>query len=422
VPENELLIPRRLAVLVTNDLSGDSRVLKTCHSGSTNGYTVAAFTTMPANVEDIQNEDSYLIVRCGDVPQKRKYPRPSPAALLRRGLEFIHIDARRLVARALKIRVRGLANAFRPALIDFRPDIIHANDPDTLTLAMTYKQQADYPVAVVYDSHEYVRGVNRPSKGWNDFMLREEATWISSIDGCIAVSPLIADLLAIDYSLDSLPAVIVNYPTSSDKTPVNKLSTIRNVLELSSDTPLHVYVGASAVARGIETAIRALVQLPGHHLALVTKHNPYVAAMEKLATEISVADRFHILPYVPANYVATFISDATAGLSPLKHHKNHELACPTKIYEYLHANLPITSSDLMESTRFINEHTIGEIFTADDIDDCARAMNQVVIHRDRYVSNITSDLKLSTIWESQNSTLKETYDTAYINAVSQFQT
>ena len=420
MPENGLSIPRRLAVLVTNDLSGDSRILKTCHSASTNGFTVVAFAAMSMNVERIQTQDGYMIVRCGNVPQKRKYPRPSPAALLRSGLEFIHVDARRLVARALKIRVRGLANAIRPALIDFRPDVIHANDPDTLTLAMTYKQQADYPVAVVYDSHEYVKGVNRPSKGWNDFMLREEAAWISSVDGCIAVSPLIANLLATDYSLDSVPAVIVNYPTSSENTPVNKLSTIRNVLDLSSDAPLHVYVGASAVARGIETAIRALVQLSEHHLALVTKRNPYVTAMEKLATEINVADRFHILPYVPANYVATFISDATAGISPLMRYQNHELACPTKIYEYVHANLPITSSDLLESSRFINKHTIGTIFTANDINECARAMNEVVIRHDEFVSNITADLKLSTMWESQNLALKKTYDEAHFSAASQF--
>lgn len=416
--ENALLIPRRLAVLVTNDLSGDSRILKTCHSGATNGFTVVAFATMSTNVERIQNQDGYMIVRCGNVPQKRKYPRPSPASLLRISLEFLHVDARRLVARALKIRVRSIANTFHPALIDFRPDVIHANDPDTLTLAMTYKLQADYPVAVVYDSHEYVRGVKRPSKGWNDFMLREESTWMSLVDGRIAVSPLIADLLAADYSLGSAPTVIVNYPTSSGKTSISKLSTIRKVLGLSSDTPLHVYVGASADARGIETPIRALLQLPEHHLALVTKHNSYVAAMEKLATEINVSDRFHILPYVPASYVATFISDATAGISPLKHHQNHELACPTKIYEYVHANLPITSSDLLESSRFINKHTIGTIFTANDIDECARAMNEVVIRHDEFVSNITADLKLSTMWESQNSTLKKTYDEAHFNSTS----
>jgi glycosyltransferase involved in cell wall biosynthesis len=376
---------------------------------------------MSVNVERIQTQDGYMIVRCGNVPQKRKYPRPSPASLLRSGLEFIHVDARRLVARALKIRVRGLANAFQPALIDFRPDVIHANDPDTLTLAMTYKLQADYPVAVVYDSHEYVRGVKRPSEGWNDFMLREESTWMSLVDGRIAVSPLIANLLATDYSLDSAPTVIVNYPTSSEKTSISKLSTIRKVLGLSSDTPLHVYVGASADARGIETPIRALMQLPEHHLALVTKHNSYVAAMEKLATEINVSDRFHILPYVPANYVATFISDATAGISPLKHHQNHELACPTKIYEYVHANLPITSSDLLESSRFINKHTIGTIFTANDVNDCARAMNEVAIRHDEFVLNITTDLKLSTIWESQNLALKKTYDEAHFCAASQFQ-
>lgn len=416
--ENQVPNPRRLAVLATNDLSGDSRVLKTCHSGVANGFNVIAIATMSANVKRIQNQDGYTIVRCGHVPASvgrlRHHVLNIPQYLLSR----IRIDPRSLIKGALDSRVNSQASQLRPALIDFRPDVIHANDPDTLTLAMTYKQQAEYPVAVVYDSHEYVKGVYRASKGWNDFMLGEESKWMSYVDGRITVSTLIADLLATDYLLNTVPTVIVNYPTSSEKIPVSELSTIRKVLKLSSDSPLHVYVGASAEARGIETAIRALSQLPNHHLALVTKHNSYVAAMKKLAIRINVGNRFHILPYVPANYVATFISDATAGISPLRHHQNHELACPTKIYEYVHANLPITSSDLLESTRFINEHNIGTIFVADEIDDCVRAMKEVVTRRDEFVSNITSALKLSTMWESQNSDLKKTYDDAYVNASS----
>jgi hypothetical protein len=114
-----MLNQRRLAVLVTNDLTGDSRVLKTCQSGAANGFNVVAFAMMSANVERTERQDGYTIVRCGNVSQKRKFPRPSPAALLRIILEIIHVDARWLVARAIKNRVRSQANVIRPALVDF---------------------------------------------------------------------------------------------------------------------------------------------------------------------------------------------------------------------------------------------------------------------------------------------------------------
>lgn len=418
MPDNGSSPQRRLAVLVTNDLTGDSRVLKTCESAVENGFHVQALATTSANAPRTQEQNGYTIIRCGKISEPTASPKKSLSYAPQIALRMLRIDPRRLIARALKLRVRGQANALRPALSEFRPDIIHANDPDTLTLAMTYKQSADYPVAVVYDSHEYVKGVFRPSKGWNDFMLREESTWMNQVDGRIVVSPLIAELLTSDYSLASPPTVIVNYPTSSEELPVNELRTVREVLALTDSIPLHVYVGASAEARGIETAVRALKQLPEHHLCLVTKHNPYVESMEKLAAQLDVNERFHVLPYVPADYVATFISDATAGISPLKHHQNHELACPTKIYEYVHANLPITSSDLVESSRFIRENNIGTIFTADDVDDCARAMDEVVTRRSELVSHLSQDLKNSTMWESQNAALKATYEAAYIHATS----
>ncbi len=318
---------RRVAVLVTNDLTGDSRVLKTCQTAVKNGYVVQALCTISANVKRTQKQDGYTIFRCGDVPSKRKYPRPSPAALLRISLELLHFDARHLVARALKHRVRGQASTLHRALVEFKPDIIHANDPDTLTLAMTYKKDANYPVGVIYDSHEYVKGVHRPSKGWNDFMLNEESAWIETVDGRITVSALIADLLTSDYALDQTPTVIVNYPMSSENIPVNEFSTVRKVLSIGKDVPLHVYVGAAAEARGIETSVKALSLLPNHHLCLVTKHNSFVASMGKLAAQLGAADRFHVLPYVPANYVSTFISDATAGISPLKHCERHGPGC-----------------------------------------------------------------------------------------------
>jgi glycosyltransferase involved in cell wall biosynthesis len=300
----------------------------------------------------------------------------------------------------------------KPA-IKIKPDLIHANDADTLRIAIAVKdfwEARNHRVAVVYDAHEYTAGVHRPNPTWIPAMLEQEFSNISKVDGVVTVSEKIASMLVDDFKLDVMPTVVLNAPSLGIAQGDIPFPTLRQELELGPIVPIFTYVGVSAPARGIHTVIEALVHNSESHFALITKSNNYVFDCMQTARDLGVAERVHVLPYVPHQWVSAYISDSTAGINPAVHHPNHELSCSTKYYEYMHGRLPIVMSDLIVMAETTREKKVGEVFIAEDAIDCARAMKLVADYRQTYVDNITDELINYWSWENQEARLNSLYE------------
>jgi glycosyltransferase involved in cell wall biosynthesis len=296
--------------------------------------------------------------------------------------------------------------------IKCKPDLIHANDADTLRIAVTVKEywaKRKHDVAVVYDAHEYTAGVHRPNPTWKPAMLNQETNYINRVDAVVTVSDEIADLLLEEYKLTKPPTVVLNAPLLSNSGAKLEIDSLRKSLALANDVPLFVYVGISAHARGIHTVVESLQHFPEAHLAVLTRTNSYVKSYIELARDIGVGDRLHVQGYVPQHQVSPFIADATAGVNPVLHHPNHEMSCFTKFYEYLHAHLPIVTSDVRTMAKETKERGIGTVFIAEDSLDCARAMKELCKDINTYRAAITDELISEWSWEVQANKLNALY-------------
>ena len=300
--------------------------------------------------------------------------------------------------------------------IKAKPDIIHANDADTLSIAIETKEywaSKGHKVAVVYDSHEFTAGVYRANPTWLPAMESLEYKYIPKVDAVVTVSEAIAKLMKARFTLDQLPQVVVNAPSFQSKEVALPFPSLRESLNLDVSVPLFVYVGVSAELRGIHTAIEALKYFPGAHLAIVTKNNNYLGSCRELAKDIGVMNRVHIKPYVAQHLVSAYISDASAGISPILHHPNHELSCFTKFYEFLHSRLPIVTSDVQVMKETTLSLGVGTSFIAGDPIDCANQMKELITNLDKYKSAITDELLAELSWESQESKLHALYQEAH---------
>jgi glycosyltransferase involved in cell wall biosynthesis len=300
--------------------------------------------------------------------------------------------------------------------IKAKPDIIHANDADTLSIAIETKEywaSKGHKVAVVYDSHEFTAGVYRANPTWLPAMESLEYKYIPKVDAVVTVSEAIAKLMKERFSLDQLPEVVVNAPSFQSEEVSLTFPSLRESLNLDASVPLFVYVGVSAELRGIHTAIEALRYFPEAHLAIVTKNNYYLGTCRELAKEIGVTNRVHIKPYVAQHLVSAYISDASAGISPILHHPNHELSCFTKFYEFLHSRLPIVTSDVQVMKETTLNLGVGTSYIAGDPIDCANQMKELITNLGKYQSAITDELLNELSWESQESKLHALYQEAY---------
>jgi glycosyltransferase involved in cell wall biosynthesis len=123
-----------------------------------------------------------------------------------------------------------------------------------------------------------------------------------------------------------------------------------------------------------------------------------------------VGERVHLLPYVPHWQVSAFLSPADAGLIPIHHQPNHEIALITKFFEYSHARLPIVVSDVRTMAETVTATGQGEVFAAEDVDGFIRAVQAVLGDPKRYRSAYDAPGMLDGwTWEAQVDILDGVY-------------
>ncbi|WP_444544006.1 glycosyltransferase [Pilimelia terevasa] len=300
------------------------------------------------------------------------------------------------------------------------PDIIHANDVRMLGVgarAVRRARLAGREVALVWDAHEYLRGLRQPGaqRRWLPAHLGYLEEYLPLADAVVTVSEPIADLLQRDHQLAARPLVVQNVPsvdrpvTDEDR---RRYGDIRAACGLGPDTPLLVYSGAAAAQRGIGNAVTALRLLPGAHLALVVGQSGprYVARVLEQAVRQGVRQRVHLASYVPHWYVPEFLSTADVGLIPLHHWPNHELSLITKFFEYSHARLPLVTSDVATMAAMVQRTGQGEVFAAEDCEDLARAVRAVLADPARYRAAYDNPALLSRwTWEEEVQVLHQLY-------------
>ena len=179
------------------------------------------------------------------------------------------------------------------------------------------------------------------------------------------------------------------------------------------DTTLLVYSGGVQAARGVETAVEALVHLPDAHLAVVavpSVHTPAVAAVRARAERLGVADRLHLLDPVRPDAVVAFLSTADIGLIPLRHFGSHEMALANKLFEYLHAGVPMAVSDCRAQAEFVRDHGVGEVHLAGDAADLAAAVRRALERREQIrVAMADPTLLARYTWQAQARVLQRLY-------------
>ncbi|WP_412749997.1 glycosyltransferase family 4 protein [Krasilnikovia sp. M28-CT-15] len=307
--------------------------------------------------------------------------------------------------------------AFAPVIDKLRPDIIHANDFHTIGVGARAKMRAvlrGRSVRLVWDAHELVSGVVPPPgrPRWLPAQVAHEREFAPYADAVVTVSPMLADLLMSNHRLTVRPTVVLNAPRISAET--GEVPDLRRRCGLDSATPVLAYSGAIARQRGLHVVIDALPQLPGVHLVLLSlapDQTPAAAeALEAQAAARGVADRLHLLPYLPHHQVVPFLAGADAAVSPLEHTPNHEVALTNKSFEYAHAGLPQVVSDVRAAAEMVRVNGIGEVFRAGDVDDFARAARAVLADPARYRAGYDRPGLLEEwTWERQSAVLDAVY-------------
>lgn len=397
-----------VVMVVTNGMANDARVVKTAAAAARAGARVTALGVASAGAPRAEaTVGGVRYVRLPALPARGPSPRFVAYALRRRAARLFPAWRWRW-----SLPVLGLwAREFVPELRRLAPDLVHVHDVHLLdAVVRAFPDPARRP-AVVYDAHEYVADLavsGARTRRAVDAWAALERDRIGVADRVVTVAPGIAERLRADHGLPRTPEVVYNAPLLWPQQHSSR--DLRAEAGVAPGVALAVYSGAVSPARGLDTVVRALVELPALHLAVVAVPYPHPMAPQllALAERLGVADRLHMVPPVPSHEVPAYLGGADVAVSPIRGESaSYDMALPNKLFEFVHAALPIATSDLAQMSAFVREHRLGTVFRQGDPSSCAQALREALTVRPD--PGTLRRLREEFAWQGQEARVVEVY-------------
>ncbi|KAA0971881.1 glycosyltransferase family 4 protein [Aureimonas fodinaquatilis] len=388
------LVRPHIVSLVMNGVVGDSRVLKTAKAAEAAGYRATLVGTGTSKDTVSTKIEGVNVVLVPNLIQILKAEKNWTS-------HKVHSRAWAYAESALTLYYEQIEK--------LKPDLVHSHDMFGLRVgAGCIRRLAANGKVVpwVHDLHEYVCGLTHIAEDFRALCEEYERRYLTQADHLITVSDALALKVSEIHKLKQLPTVVFNAPWENSET--ENAPDIRSDLGLAPSTHLAIYIGGAKKERGCETLLRAIATRPNVHLCFLSQGN-YVDELALLAKKLGLKERLHIRPYVASDQVVSYIRTATVGLHGLIHYPNGEVAMPNKLFEYMQAGIPVVVSDVAEMKKFVNAHSTGCVFEAENAASCANAIQSVINDRKFYADNITGDLKSEYSWQAQSRKLAKIY-------------
>lgn len=337
----------RICMLVTSELDRDPRVQKEAASAYEAGHEVT------------------VVCRTYAGPPMRYRVRP--------------LGIGRRKTRLGKYLERICTNlAFACVAAQIKPEIIHANDLDTLPSAYVASRLTG--ARLLYDAHELWASAGRDvGTSALQLALSMERFLCHRADAVVAVSELrsqrMAELLGIPK-----PLVVMNTPPHVPFADLAPGDWVRQF----AGRKIVLHQGRYVANRGILEAILAARYLPDDVVVVLRGYGPIENQLRSRTIEEGLSERVVFLPPVPMVDLVSSAVGADLGLvlyMPIN--ENNLYAAPNKMFEYMMAGVPSVSSDIPYAREVLVENGLGVVFTPGDPRDMARVISELLADRDR---------------------------------------
>lgn len=333
---------KKVILSVTNDLETDQRLHKICSSLIKHGYSVQ------------------LVGRRLSYSRKIEFPFPYKRFSLwfnSGPLFYLNYNLRLLIF-----------------LLFTRADILIANDLDTLTANFLASKIKGKPL--VYDSHEYFTEVpeliNR--KKVRDIWLRMESYLLPRLKYAYTVSEKVAESYSNKYGLKM--EVIRNFP--------KELILDKEESEEDKEGRTIIYQGALNIGRGLEELIEAINLSEGLKL-IIAGTGDIDQSLRTIVKQNNLESRVVFLGRVEPEQLKSTTKRAMIGVSLEKPMGlNYQYALPNKVFDYIHAEVPVLYSPLSEIVSVLSEFKVGEELVSHEPESIAKQLENM-LSSDNYI-------------------------------------
>ncbi len=323
-------------VCVTNDLTTDQRVNKTCLTLQKCGYRVVEYGRLLP--QSMPLERPYFILR------KKLWFRTGPQFYIEYNIRlFLH-------------------------LLFAEIDLIFSNDLDTLPavwLASKIRHKK-----LIYDMHELFTEapelINRPFVKWiwqktEDFLLPKTTTRIT-------VCQSISDFYKTNYNVNV--NIVRNIPILRTKRDDKLIS--------FPGKKIILYQGAINIGRGLEWVIDAMPFINDAILVIIG-NGDIKNELEDKTKKAGLEHKVVFLGLKSSDVLHEYTSSADIGLCLLEEKGlNYYYSLPNRIFDYIHAGVPVLATRFPEITNIVERYKTGVLIDHYEPEFLAETINEML--------------------------------------------
>ena len=236
-----------------------------------------------------------------------------------------------------------------------KADLLYANDLDTLLPNYLVSKLKNIPL--IFDSHELFCEVPelQHSTFKRKLWLRLEGWIVPKLKNCITVNDSISSIFEEKYKVK-----FHTVRNISDSVKGFKPKT-RRELNLPTDKKIILLQGAGInIDRGAEELIDAMADVENAVLYIIGSGDVWDVLVEKIKKQ-ALGNKICLINKIPKTELMHYTHNADIGLSIDKNtNLNYFYSLPNKIFDYIHAGVPILASRLPEIEKIINAYNIGD--------------------------------------------------------------
>lgn len=287
------------------------------------------------------------------------------------------------------------------AIVRTRPQVIHANDFDTVPVSWLAGKLTG--AKVVYDSHEiYCENYGIARTRWRKKLaMAMERFFIHRVAQVVSVSNAASVKLAEMYRIPA-PVVVTNCAYS---VPMDVEARKHAGFEV-------LYHGRLTAGRGYEEFVAAARHVPAGVTLVLRGYGPLEKPLRQYVNEQGLQGKVVFAPPVEIDELIPAASESHVGVVLTKPVcVNFEFTVSNKLFEYLHAGIPVILSDLPEHRFLVEKHRFGLLVNSVTAEAIGEAITRLYEDRARYQelrANAMSAAK-ALCWEREGLKMIEIY-------------
>jgi glycosyltransferase involved in cell wall biosynthesis len=368
---------KKVIVSVINDLSTDQRVHKVCTTLHGMGYDILLVgrrqrKSLPLSPREYDTKRMFLIFEKGPLFYTEFQVRLFFFLMLRNAAVLVSNDLDTLLPNFMVSKITG--------------------------------------AKLVYDSHELFCEVPElQSSRIKKNLWKGIERWIfPKLKHVFTVNDSIAKIYSEEYNVDV--KVVRNMPLLSRQSTAVLIQ--KEELGIPLNKKIIVLQGAGInIDRGAEEAVHAMTDVEMAVL-LIVGSGDVMPKLKEMVEELKLREKVLFVGKVPFERLQQYTRHADLGLTLDKDtNVNYKYSLPNKLFDYVHAEVPVLASNLVEIKKIVLEYDVGDVVYSHDPRQIAAKIN-LILNNDELLSKWKKNCKIAAgklNWEEEEKVLKEVY-------------